>query len=370
MSAVGESNSQIETPAGPAADEGESLRDTLVAAMRAGKEREVAPGAETPAAPAAPAAAVKVGADGRDASGRFAGKITAESLKTSPAATAPADGAQQQTAPSAADAPKAPDSWSAPMKEKFPTLAPDVQAYISQREAESNKKITANDDDRNFGKRIKDTLSPYMQTIVQEGGTPEKAVDSLFRTALILRSPNPAMRASALQAIAKQFNIPLGQPLQRGPQYPELAPIQQRLDRIEQGQQAELQQRQSQETAQITGFVEAFAADPKNVHYEAVKPKMAALLSSGQAKDLQDAYDQAIWADPAIRSTLTAAEVQAAAGKRSTDAQSKADIAKRANVSVVGGPGGAIPAQGASADSGSLRDQIRANFRAATDGRI
>lgn len=365
MSDIGAAAGQNDQGRAQVEDEGESLRDSLVSAMKTAREADAGTTIEDKPAGGAP--------DGRDSGGRFAKPGAPGADKpAAPSANAGAaqPGAQEGTTVTHPSVPKAPDSWSAPMKEKFPTLAPEVQAYIAQRETDMNKKFTTQDEDRNFGKRVKDTLSPYMATIVQEGGTPEKAINELFRTSLVLRSPNTAMRQQALQQIAKQFNIPLGVPVQQGQQNPQFNSLQQRLDRIEQATQAEVQQRQSQEGAQINGLVEAFAANPENVHYEAVKPKMAALLNSGQAKDLQDAYDQATWADPEIRSTLTAAQIKAADEKRITEAQAKTDVAKRAAVSVVGGPGGAIPAQNASGSSESLRDTIRANLRAAQGGRI
>lgn len=360
------------TGANDQGNDGESLRDTIEAAMRATPAEAGDGEGASAAAAAAPAAKTPAseGAAARDGQGRFAGKtITAADLAAPNAGAAPAAEGAQTVTPAVGEV-KAPDSWSAPMKEQFKTLPAAAQAYIAQRENDANKRITGMDADRDFGKRVKETASPYLATIQSEGGTVEQAFTQFLNTAHVLRVGTPQQKQMALRTIAQKFSVDLGQPLQQPPRHPVIESLEQRLTRIEQAGQAEIHNRQQQEDAQVQGLYEAFVASPGHEHLEAVKPLMVALLNSGEAKDYQDAYDKAIWADPGIRSTLTAAEIKAAVEKRSTDAQAKTDGARRAAVSVVGGPGGAVPVAGANGqDDLSLRDQIRANLREATAAR-
>jgi hypothetical protein len=312
---------------------------------------------QSQAAPALSADAGQAGA--RDTS---QGKV-----KPVGANTGQGDGTGQpgDAAAASAGVPKAPNSWTAPMKEVFPTLPANVQAYISQRETDLNKKLTAQDEDRNFGKRIKEITAPYSAIMTAEGAQPEEAFKSFLNTAYILRTGNAQTKAQALRTIARQYNVDLGAPLQQGlPQHPEIAELRATVQELQRGRQAEIQQRQSQEESQVRGQVEAFSAADGHEHFEQVKPLMATLLRDGQAADLQDAYDKAIWATPEIRSTLTAAGIQAAQQKRVSSTQAQADAAKRAAVSVTGGPGGARP-QGQQVQERSLEDEIRANMAAA-----
>lgn len=266
---------------------------------------------------------------------------------------------------------KAPDGWTAAAKAKFATLEPDVQAEIARRESELTKKITSQDDERTLGKRIREITLPYTAIMNAEGATIETTVQSLLNTAYILRTGSQQAKIHALHAVAQQFNIPLGQvPQQQAQIDPAIETLQQRLDRIERERQAESQSRQQLEQDAIAGQIEEFRTQPGHEHYETVKSLMGSLLVGGHAKDMQDAYDQACHANPAIRSTLTAAQTAQAEEKRLADLKAKAEAARRAGGSVVGGPGGAkAPANANGQSNLSIEDELRAQFRAAS-GRV
>jgi hypothetical protein len=87
---------------------------------------------------------------------------------------------------------------------------------------------------------------------------------------------------------------------------------------------------------------------------------MATLLSSGQAADLQEAYDQACWADPAVRPLILTDQQRAAQAKAADEARAKAWAARRASGSVTGAPGaGGSPSQRASNPNASVEDDVR-----------
>jgi hypothetical protein len=257
------------------------------------------------------------------------------------------------------------------MKEKFAALPEDVQAEITRRETEAHRRISSNDDERTFGRQFRDALAPYQAVLTAEGAQPIDAFKQFLNIAYIMRTGTAEQKLAALQQTAQIYNVPLGQLLQQQPASdPRLEPLQQRLDRIERERQAEIQQRQAQESSIIHSEIDTFAASPGHDHFEAVKLRMGHLLESGLAKDLQDAYDQACWSDPAIRSTLAAAQAQSENEKRLADQKAKTDAARRAAGSVTGAPGGAKPlSNGASDPSRDLREELRANLRAA-QGRV
>jgi hypothetical protein len=257
------------------------------------------------------------------------------------------------------------------MKEKFAALPEDVQAEINRRETEAHRRISSNDEERTFGKQFREALAPYQAVLTSEGAQPIDAFKQFLNIAYIMRTGSAQQKLAALQQTAQIYNVPLGQLLQQQPAVdPRIETLQQRVDRVERERQAEIQQRQAQESAIIHSEIEAFAASPGHEHYEAVKLRMGHLLESGLAKDLQDAYDQAVWSDPATRSTIASAQAQSENEKRLADQKARADAAKRAAGSVTGAPGGARPLSNGAADpSRDLREEIRANLRAA-QGRV
>lgn len=306
----------------------------------------------------------------RDEQGRFAekpkeAKREVLTIKDKAPAEKPVDHSQPITP--AVPAIKPPDGWNAAAKAKFATLEPDIQAEIVRRETDMHRQFTTQDQDRTLGKGIREVAAPYLATIRAEGGDEKQAFQQFLNYAHIMRSGTPAQKAQALQAVAQQYNVELGQPLQQAPQNQQFETLNQRLDRLERERQEEIQQRQVQEQSALTSEIDAFKAEPGHEHFEAVKTLMGTLLQSGQATNLKEAYDQAIWANPEIRSTLTSAQNAEAEQKRLSEANARAGAAKRAAGSITGGPGGVKP-NGAAVER-SLGEEIRANMQAAL-GRV
>lgn len=349
----------VETPA--AAPQEVSLRDELKNRMEAVK---TAPDGET---------VEQRDQRVRDEQGRFAERPKEakprETLTIKPAATPPAAGVKppEATTLPVVAAVKPPDGWNAAAKAKFATLEPDIQAEIVRRETDMHRQFTTQDQDRTFGKKVRETASPFMATILAEGGNVEQAFQQFLTTAHIMRSGTPQQKAVALHQVAQMYNVELGQPLQQAPQNQQFETLQQRVDRLERERQEEIQQRQTQRNTEILADIDAFAADPANVHYEKVKPIMGKLLNGELATGLRDAYDQACQLDPEIRSSLAAAQTAAAEQERLSEAKARTGAAKWAAGSITGSPGGVKP-NGAIVER-SLGEEIRANMQAA-QGRV
>jgi hypothetical protein len=115
---------------------------------------------------------------------------------------------------------------------------------------------------------------------------------------------------------------------------------------------------QGQEDGNVVSDIEAFRSDPAHPHFEQVSGHMAALIESGAAPDLESAYQMAVLAQPALRSTPQAAPAL------ETQRSEHAAAARRAAVSVQGSPGAAGNPRPA-----TLRDELREQLRAAGFGR-
>lgn len=315
----------------------------------------------------------------RDDRGRFAGKTDAvDATIVDPAARAaqPGAGTVGTVVPAQAAGALAPGDQQQPaiappsnlkpeLRAAWDAAPPELRKYIADREAEVHKGFTRMDEERQFGKTMRDTISPYTSMIQAEGGDPASAVKALLNTAYILRSGSVQQKVSALQAVAQQYGIPLEnvQQLQQQQRVdPHVAALQQQVQQLTQSQQRQQQEREQAEQHQTQTTIQAFAAAPGHEHFEQVKPYMAALLEKDLATDLQDAYDKAIWARPDLRQTVLAAQQQTAEQARVTQAQARAAAAKQAAGSVSGTPGVSIPV---GAPDRSLREELRANLRAA-----
>lgn len=298
----------------------------------------------------------------RDETGKFSPKAE-EALKRE-TLTLPADKAPKVSDPAApatatpAEIPY-PKGWKQDFKDKWGTLDPNVRAEIVRREEALEKKMFEHDQNRDLGRKITEVATPYLPAIRAEGANIEKAFQDYLQTAHVLRNGTPQQKSMALRAVAQQFSVDLSNPQQQGPVDPQLGALHQQIADLRGQLQGFSQKRESEERSALEGQVEAFKTAPGHEHFESVKELMGVLLESGKAKDLDDAYDRAVHADPTIRTTLSQGQIQAAAEKRLAELNAQTARAKNASSSVTGAPGSYRPLNGGGS-VGSIEDDLRA----------
>lgn len=258
----------------------------------------------------------------------------------------------------------APVSWSGAVKSKWAELPAEVRAEIKKREDDIHKAMTAQDGDLAVGRKIKEISAPYEAIIRSEGGTVEGAFRDLLNTAYILRTGSPQQKAQLVLQTAQQFGVDL-RPYFGGqqPQQNNISALQQEIEYLRRNQvnpeQLKTQLQEEMEAARIQSEIQAFAANPAYEHFELVRPIMKGLLESGQARNLQEAYDSAIWSVPSIRTQLEAKAKAAEAEKKKAEMEHK----KKAAASVTGSMGMSSP--NTNAPPISLEEQLRENLQAA-----
>jgi hypothetical protein len=112
---------------------------------------------------------------------------------------------------------------------------------------------------------------------------------------------------------------------------------------------------QQKESEALNNEIVKFSSDPSHSHFESVKSDMAGLLQAGLAKDLADAYEQAVWRNPTIRASILA-EQQAEAKKGATQKAQAAKTAASVNVRT-------RPSMPVSQPIGTMDDTIRSTLR-------
>lgn len=302
----------------------------------------------------------------RDESGRFKPK-EGEGAPEAAAEAAP-EGEEAAAAPEAKPDVQAPTAWSPAAKAKFGELPPEIQQEITKREAEIHKGFTQQDEQRTLGKTFQQVLAPYAQEFAAQGRQPVQEVANMLALDRFLKTAPTEQKVAAIHDIARVYGVDLANaepPAALDPQVAQLQAEFQQLKGMTLAQQQQAQQRAQQE---IVTTLHAFASNPEHKHYEAVRTDMAAMLESGVAKDLKDAYDRACWANPTIRSMLQQEAEQAREAKRIEEARRKAAAAKKAGSSVSGGPGGGA-APTPAAGGRDLRSELKAQMDAAL-GRV
>lgn len=309
--------------------------------LRSVLERALEPEAENPSDEAALKAE-----RARDEAGRF--------KKAEEQAEVKAEAKPEEIPPSPSPEKRAPSSWKKEAAAEFDKLPPHVQDEILRREGDFHKGIEGFKTHAELGRSMERTLQPYMQTIQGLGISPDVAVGHLLRADAMLRSGTPEQKATYLATLAKQYGIDMGQASQVAPEQQYVFQLEQQLRKLQQQQEEFQRSQQEREMQTLNSELQSFAQDHE--HFEAVRDDMAALLQAGRAKDLQQAYDMAVYANPQTRAALL--EQQRQEALKQAQSQALANRAKAAAVSVRG----SSPASGSTAAPTSLRAALESAY--------
>ena len=264
--------------------------------------------------------ASKPEAPSRDEVGRFAAKVAAP--VTTPATT------QLETV---AEPIQAPNTWKVEAKAKFAALDPEVQQEIMRREKDVARTLTLHDQDRTFGKSLRDVVSPYMPMINAEGASPEAAIQSLLNTAYKLRTASPQDKARLFAGLAQQYGVDLSSMQPQDQPYidPTVAQLQQELQQIKGVFSQQQTQQQLAEKQQALQMVDQFKADPANPHFDQVRDQMGALMQAGLAGSIKEAYEKAVYMHPEVRQKVLSEQQAEQQRKLIEEAKVKTEQAKK-----------------------------------------
>ena len=293
----------------------------------------------------------------RDEQGRFAPKVATESKEAPVPVPEPAPAPPTRNPFSSWK----PDAQQALMKaERGEALTPEelklLRVEAERRESDFHKGVSEFKTHSERAKAYDQAIAPYQQHLQRLGVDAPTAINALMKADVTLRTSDPATKAQYFAQLAREYGIDLAQVQNPAPVDPQTQFLTQQLNELRQQQQMWQNQVQQQEQMRVQQELQQFATADKK-HFDAVRNDMADLLETGKAKNLQEAYDMAVWMRPDVRQTLI--EQQLADAQRKALEQAQAQRAKTAAVGVKGSsPIGA----GSQPVTGSLRDVIAAQF--------
>ena len=249
------------------------------------------------------------------------------------AATPPAAGTPQAKEGEGATPPTAstlqpPKTWRPEAAAKFATLPPEVQQEILKREEDIFKGLESYKADASIGKALKGIVQPYMQVFQAQGIDPLQQVSGLMRAHVALSTGTPEQKQQFFQHLAKEYGVELGM---EAPYIdPQVAGLQKQLAELQSRLNGREQQEIAEARSKLQAEIDAFASDPAHQYFDEVANDIAGLLRSGAAKDLKDAYDKAIWANPITRAKEQARLTAEAEAKAKAEAAERAKQARKA----------------------------------------
>ena len=262
--------------------------------------------------------------------------------------------------------PQRPSTWKKEHWERFDKLEPELRSYILQRETEYKAGLAAYNAEVKAAQGLRQAIEPFLPELQRHNVDPAVWIRNLGNAHQTLALGSPQAKLQVFARLAQDYGVPLqylvpnaqGQVAQMDPTVQYLA---QNLQGLQQQWQQFQTQRQQQEQQSIQESIREFAADAKeHPHFETVRESMAALLSSGMAQNLQQAYDKAIWMAPEVRTAVLAAQQQQEQTARVEQARSAASKARAQAVS----PRSASPGAAAVKPDGrkGLRESLEASF--------
>ena len=370
-----------------------SLRDIAEAAWDETSTPEPGEGTET----------APVDGDGqqRDAQGRFVARPSAKepgeaegSQPTQPRddVSAPQTPTEPHPAPETGSSSEAPTNWSAQDRQMFAALPQEGRDFLirrhSEMEGDYQRRVQANATAAQFT----NALAPIFQDPVVSGSLQQvglSAYDAIEQWAAFHRravDPNPQVRFALWQEMGQRMGLDpaaAGQMSQPGQsQLSEadlkdpairyfadhlgktLNDVQTLRGELHQMRQAADQQVQAEALRVTKWGIDSFAdekdaqGNPTHPHFDAVLPQLIELFKANPQRDLQEAYDMAIWAVPSVREELLQAQ------RATVDQQQQNQRAKqavRSNVRGITSPVSKPPPNQGEASS------LRATIEAAAD---
>lgn len=334
-------------------DEGESIRDSILASM---KEDE------------------GEGADAEDAVAEADEGVSevedADDEEAEPVEAEAAEDAEEDETDEDEPAPvEAPVSWSAEDRKIFESLPREAQEVVARRERERDEGTTKRLEEV---APLRNVAQKYEGYLKQLNTTPEAAFDWLMSSEYQLRTGTPEQKAAALQQVAQSYGIPL--PSASAPadddEYvdPQVAALKQEIAELKgqfsSRQQADQESQIAQVEQTVTEFKEAKteAGAPAHPYFADVESDMVALAqadrAAGKTPQLADLYERACWLNPSIREKLLADKQSGEQRKAVEEKRKRAAAAKKASKSVSSSSGSGAPKVADKEES--VRDSIRA----------
>jgi hypothetical protein len=211
-------------------------------------------------------------------------------------------GTPEVAAPETPEAPvvrAAPKSWAKETHEIWATLPPAAQEQIEKREKQILDGLGQYKGDADFGRSLRDVVTPFQPMLDAHKIDVPKAVSYLLGAHQRLTYGSPESRLAAYQELGRNLGLTAPDPNAPAPD-PRYQALEQKVTSLE----STLTEKQQREHAamrnQVVAEVEAFAADKENhPYFDELEGDIIAMLNAGF--ELKDAYDKAVWANPTTR---------------------------------------------------------------------
>lgn len=292
----------------------------------------------------------------KDDKGKFTNKpaVDAPQTKAAPATESEPKTEVKLEASKPLDMPK---SWAKDKQPIWDALPQEAKDFVLNREDQVSKGFAEYGEKTKAYGEIDKVIKSHIDSIQRYQTTPQEYFDRLGLWDKALQGPQ---KEQAFVALAQAYGISL--PNLTGPQSSSehaqsadmIAPLRQYIDPLAQTVRSTQQELERMKQDKIASDISSWSKDKP--HFEKVKVTMGRLMQSGEADNLDDAYNKAVWANSETREELKKKEFEDQI-KAQTERAAKA---KAASISLQAkSPGGPQPNK-VNGKASSVRESILA----------
>lgn len=250
-----------------------------------------------------------------------------------------------------------PNSWSPQYREDWDKLSKEMKGQILKREQDFHKGIDQYREKASAYDEFEKLAMPYIPALNAASVTPTQAFKNSLDLYYMMLTGDPEAKRHLLVKLGKQFSVDMNElPVEEDNAFTRLS---QQVATLQ--QQLQMQQMQGQVNPQGTSdhyqqMVSEFRQAPGHEHFDELSPVMASLIESGQAQELDDAYQMAL----RTRSGTWESRLNQERKKWAEEERNRTVKAKAAAVSVKGSK--PAPISTSSKASNDIRSALYAAF--------
>jgi len=208
---------------------------------------------------------------------------------------------EEEAETEAATVREAPKSWAKEQHEVWAKLPPEAQNYIEHREKQMLDGIEEYKEFAHYGRELNNVIAPYSPMFEQAGVDIRTGVQYLLNAQYLLQQGTPQQKESELRRIAQQYGVNLGEKTAQTEEKldPRLEQMQNTINQLQAAIQSSQQHTLTEVRAKTQKEVNDFANDGNHPYFDELADEIAIQIKAG--KDLQAAYDTAVYANPVTR---------------------------------------------------------------------
>lgn len=218
-----------------------------------------------------------------------------------------------------------PDTWTKEAAAGWSTLPRHVQEQVLKREKDIFEGINQYKERASIADRLREVVAPYSQVMSQYQVDPIQQIGQLLSAHYTLALGSAEQKQRLFERLAADYGVTFT-PADPPYQDPQVAALQSEINTLKSQLTGLSSQGEAVRLAEVQKSISTFAADPKNLYFNELVDDMTALVNAGLAGTVEEAYQQAIWRNPAIREK----EIARLQGEKVKESAAKAAEARKA----------------------------------------